>query len=227
MDLYPDSRREYGLILTILRTDEATAGRYLRQVTAWDLLARDEQGYYYLVKHSTVEANMLTSPDTEDQDARWERRKLVNAWVRDLRNRVEWQGDTRTRYPAYSSAVSAHLSSVLTNRTHRYHISWGEAGTRTVTGSTPGDPFLERMIWETASESARVSAAPPGEPIIVTQPFRDRDLYFWPGSDVVLCKTNASTSSDARSWYIVRLLDEPEIKVGDLAATWFRAVDTD
>ena len=227
MDLYPDSRREYGLILTILRTDEATAGRYLRQVTAWDLLARDEQGYYYMVKHSTVEANMLTSPDTEDQDARWERRKLVNAWVRDLRNRVEWQGDTRTRYPAYSSAVSAYLSSVLTNRTHRYHISWGEAGTRTVTGSTPGDPFLERMIWETASESARVSAAPPGEPIIVTQPFRDRDLYFWPGSDVVLCKTNASTSSDARSWYIVRLLDEPEIKVGDLAAAWFRAVDTD
>lgn len=227
MELFPDSHREYGLILTIQRMDEATAGRYLRQVTAWDLLARDEQGYYYMVKHSTVEANMLTSPDTEDQDARWARRKLVNAWVRDLRSHVEWQEDTRTRYPASSSAVSAYLSSVLTNRTHRYHISWGERGTHALTGSTPGDPFLDRMIWETASESVRVSAPPPGEPIIVTQPFRDRDLYFWPGSDVVLCRTNASTASDTRSWYTVSLLDEPEVKVGDLAAAWFRAVDTE
>ena len=226
-ELFPDSHREYGLILTILRMDETYAGKNLRRVSTWDLLARDEQGCCYMVKRSTVESNMLTSPGTEDQSARWERRKLVNAWVRDLRGHLEWQHRPRTAYPAYSSAVSAYLSGVLDSRNRRYHISWGEAGTRTLSGSSPGDPFLERLTWETASASARVSAAPQGEPIVVSQPFRDRDLYFWPGSDLVLCCSNAMSVDSIRHWYTVRLLDEPEAKVGDLAAAWFRAVDTD
>ena len=225
--LYPNSRREYGLILTIQRVDEATAGKYLRQVTAWDLLARDDRGNYYMVKHSTIESNMLTSPQTEDQSARWERRKLVNAWVRDLRGHLRWVRDPRTAYPAYSSAVSSYLSSVLTNRNHRYLISWGEAGSCAMTGSNSGDPFLERLTWETASASVRVSDVPREEPIVVTQPFRDTDLYFWPGSDLVLCCSNDRELDNTRYWYTVSLLDEPEAKVGDLAAAWFRAVSTE
>ena len=224
-ELFPDSRLEHGLLLTIRRMDEETAAKCLRQATAWDLLARDARGYYYLARRSTVEANMLTSRSTEDQSARWERRKLVNAWVRDLRGHMEWREDLRTLYPAHSATVSSYLAGIMLNRTHRCRMSWGDVGPYELTGNAEGDAFLARLTWETATASARVGSMPQGEPIVVNQPHRDMDLYFWPGSDLVLYCSNRLSSSDIRRWYTVTLLDEPEAKVGDLAAAWFRAME--
>ena len=159
-ELYPDSSREYSLILTVQRMDEAAAAKNIQnRLAAWDLLARDEQGYYYMVKRSSVEANMLTSPETEDQSARWERRKLVNAWVRDLRSSVSWQGRIHTRYPAYSSTVTAHLAGALFNRGRRYRLVCGEERVD-IHGENEGNSFLSRLTWETAAESTRVLNEP-------------------------------------------------------------------
>ena len=221
-ELYPDSRREYGLIFTVQRMDEAAAAKSIQnRLASWDLLARDEQGYYYMVKRASVEANMLTSPETEDQNARWERRKLVNAWVRDLRASVSWQGRLHTRYPAYSSTVSAHLAGALFNRGRRYRLVCGEERVD-IHGENEGSEFLSRLTWETAAESVRILNEPQGEPIAVTHPYRQRVLYFWPGSEQVLYCSDTGAPDNVRYWYTVTLLDSPGEKVGDLVAAWFR-----
>ena len=61
----------------------------------------------------------------------------------------------------------------------------------------------------------------------MTQPFRDTALYFWLGSDLVLCCSNDRALDNTQYWYTVSLLDEPEAKGGDLAAAWFRAVSSE
>lgn len=225
-ELYPGSRQKWGLLLTLVRTDEETAGRYLRWTDGLqELLARDDRGHYYLAKHTAREGNMLTPSEETDMAGRWARRKLVNAWVRSLREHLSWTGSILTYYPAYGTAASGFFSAAMYTSHRRFHIALGEGEPVLLTGFAGAEDFLERLTWETGTESARGTACPAGEPIIVTRPTRDRALYFWPGSDLMLIRSDIGAADNVRYLYRVSLLDAPGEKAGDLLLRWYEAAE--
>jgi beta-lactamase regulating signal transducer with metallopeptidase domain len=219
-ELFPDSKMELGLLLTVYRTDETQASKYLRQTNmVWDLLARDDAGGYYLGRRTTTEANMLTSPETEDQSARWERRKLVNHWLRDLRSYLSWTEDPRTLYPAYGAQLSAYFAGQYPSL-KRYKIS-RDGETYYLADSPAWETFAARVTWETSTASARNIRLPGEEPIVITRPDRDRELLFWEGSDLVLIRQDDRSGYMEQHYYTASLLDSPGEKVGDLMQAWY------
>ena len=224
---YPDSRRAYGLLFTILRMDEETAGKSMRRsIGTRSMLARDAGGYYYLLSRAAAEDNLLTPSGTEDMDARWERRKLVNQWVRELRDHLRWELPLRTRYPAYSGSVASWFACILYGTGRGYRVSFGDEG-HYVLHEAPGmERFAQRLTWELASESAHLFAIPQEEPLVLTRPTLDRELWFWEGSDLVLLCSGSGAQDSVRYYYRVRFLDSPEEKAGDLVKEWYEAART-
>ena len=222
--LYPDTDTNYGLLLSIMRMDEGTAGKSLKHsLTTRSMLARDEAGYYYMMNRGSAEKSMLTAPETTDMDARWERRKLVSNWVRELREHIRWNVPVRTQYPAYSFVVSSWFARVLYGNGRGYHISCGEDGPYSLYESEERTDFAARLTWEAVSQSSHDYAIPQGEPIIMTDPARDRAMCFWAGSDVAILYSDVGALDSVRYYYRIRLLDSPEEKVGDLMNAWLEA----
>ena len=223
-ELYPDSRKQYGLLLTIERMDEASAGKYLlRGDTGRELLARDALGYYYMLKRCfTEEGAMLTPPGTEDQDARWERRKLVNLWVRELRQSLRWSTPLRDQYPAHSSAAASWFAQTLYRTRNSSRIGMGEESFP-MTGFPEAEALALRLVWETAAESIRTADLPQGEPITLTNSNREKALCFWEGSELMLLRSDIADLGSVQRFYTVRLLDDPGRKVGDLVQEWYIA----
>ena len=223
-ELYPDSQKDYGLLLTIERMDEASAGKYLMRTGAGrEMLARDALGYYYMLKRCyTEESSMLSLPGTEDPDARWERRKLVNQWVRELRQSVRWSVPLREQYPAHSSAASSWFAQTWYRSRNSSRIGMGEEA-YLMTGFPEAEALALRLVWETAAESIRSYDMPEGEPIILTNTTRDKSLWFWEGSDIMLLRSDVADPGSSRRYYTVRMLDAPGQKAGDLVKEWYDA----
>lgn len=220
--LYPESRRDYGLLLTIYRMDETDAGKsLLRTASGREVLARDFQGDYYVMRRAMAESNMLSAPGEKDQEARWERRKLVNHWVRDLRQYTIWNTPIQNRYPAHSAVAASWFAGVLYRPGKAYRIGMGEESPYSVLGFSEAESFADRLIWETVTETCRSYALPEGEPIILTRPSHDRALWFWEGSDMMLCCSDIGDTGFIRHVYTVRLMDAPDQKAGDLIKAWY------
>lgn len=225
--LFPDSRRDYGLLLTIERMDEVTAAKYLsRSDDVAELLARDALGYCYMMRRHTVESNMLTAPDTEDFNARWERRKLVNQWVREVRQYMVWSTPIRERYPARSSAAASWFAGIWYGKHAVFRIRSGNGEEYKLTGFAGAEAIASRLIWESASESTFVEHEPEGEPMILTRPNRDKAMWFWEGSDLMLYCSDVGDRGYTRHYYTVRMLDAPEQRIGDLVREWYDAART-
>ena len=223
-ELFPGSKRDYGLLLTIERMDETTAAKYLRRSgDGSEILARDALGYYYLMRRYTVESNMLTPPETEDMSARWERRKLVNRWVREIRQAMRWSTPLREQYPARSSAAASWFAGIWYSSRSSSRIRIGEGAAYKLTGFPEAEAFGSRLVWETASETARSIQIPEGDPIILTNPNRDHAMCFWAGSDMMLYRSDIAYPGNTRHYYTVRMLDSPGEKIGDLVMEWYEA----
>lgn len=217
-------RRSYGLLFTLLRMDEESAGKSLRRsIGTRSMLARDAEGYYYVLQQNTSESAMLTSSDTEDLDARWERRKLVNRWVRELREHIRWDRPVLTRYPAYSGYLSSWFASILYGTGKGYRLSCGDEGVYSLYDVPGTEELAGRLTWELVSESAHIFAIPEAEPIVLRRPSYDRALWFWEGSDLVLLCSDSGAMDSVRYYYRARMLDSPEETIGDLVREWYDA----
>ncbi len=222
--LFPDSKRDYGLLLSIERMDDAAAAKYLmRSEDNREVLARDALGYCYLLRRYSVESSIVTDPETEDLNARWERRKLVNRWVRELRQFLGWSTPLREQYPAHSSAAASWFAGVWYSKNANSRIRIGEETGYRLRGFPEAETLASRLVWETASESSGARPLPDGEPIILTRPNRDHAMWFWEGSDLMLYCSDVGDRRYTRELYSVRLLDAPGELVGDLVKEWYEA----
>ena len=218
--LYPDSDGDYGLLFTINRTDEELAGDYLRQnVSGKSLLARDTAGYYYFLNRK--EGGALTPPDTEDKNARWERRMRVNRWVLDLRSYLRWNTDLRSRYPAYSTFLSSWFADFQYGSGKSYKVSRGKEGTYQLWDVPGMEALVSRLTWELLPEAAKDIALPEGGAFTLTRGAHDRMMQFWAGSDLVLVCSDLRKMEQTRCLYRVTLMDAPGEKVGDLVEAWY------